>query len=109
VRLRKIERGVYHRGDLGVGQDHTRLPSPQRFGVALPAREKIGRERDVAVLREALGEVERVLHEAVALVQDDDRARGRFVSRQVEEALAVPGETDLVRVAGHLYFSPLRK
>src|SRR5712691_2477678 len=107
--FQEIERGIDHRGDFWIGQHHAFFAASQRLFVALPAREQIRRERHVAVPREALRQVERVLNQAVALVQDDDGARRRFVSRQVEKALAVSAEAQLVRVRGHAYFCPFRK
>ncbi len=104
--LQEIERRVDHRCDLGVGQDHARSASAQRRLVAFPAREQIRRERHVAVLREALGEVERVLCQAVALVQDDDRARGCRLARQTENAFAVPAEAHPLGFPGHAISAP---
>src|ERR1043166_913856 len=62
---------------------------------AQPAREKIGGERHVTVSGEALRELERVLHQAVTLVQDDDRARGRFALGKIELAFAAAAERGL--------------
>src|SRR5712691_9177326 len=107
--LQEIERRVDHRGDLGIGQDRALFAASQRRLVAFPAREEIRRESRVTVPRETLRQVERVLHQAVALVQDDDGARRRFASRQIEKALAVPAEAQLVHVRDHAYFCPFRK
>src|SRR2546422_11754629 len=67
------------------------------------------REIRVPVARAAPRQVERVLTHPVALVKNDDGARRRFASRQIEKALAVPAEAQLLRVRGHAYFCPFRK
>src|SRR5207249_12128743 len=96
-------------GDRGIVRSPALLAAQQTRLVAPPAREEIRRESRVAVAREAPRQVERVLNQPVALVQDDDCARRRFASRQAEKALAVPAEAQLVRVAGHAYSCPFRK
>jgi hypothetical protein len=94
VRPEEIEGRVDDAGDLVVGQRRPHLAPRQRRAVALPAREQVRGERNVAVAREPLREIQRVLHQAVALVQDHDRAGGRLPLRQVKDALAVAAETD---------------
>jgi len=60
------------------GSGSTTRSLPLRSTASSPfQRRKIRRERHVTVAREALRQVERVLYEAVALVQDDDSARRR--------------------------------
>src|SRR5205085_8515032 len=81
--------------DLVIRQRDARLAALERRAIALPAREEIGRERDVALRSEALREVDRVLHEAVTLVQDDEGAGARLAGRQIQLAVAAVAESEV--------------
>ena len=85
---------IDHGSHFVIRQGDAHRAALERVAIALPAGEEIRRERDVAVVGEALREVERVLDEAIALMQHHHRSGG-LGAWQVELCGTAVAEIDL--------------